>query len=165
MIRRTTVMLLALSTCMGCAGRVIYEKGGEPADASTEAGAEGAPPANPLDGTWAYSLSSGDFSATAEVTFEGDGALVESVTLSQCTGTESVSGLSWTSNATSITVSGKEVCSGSLDCAGTRTPCTSMIGTVIDTTCNYSLSNGNDTLSLSRCSGSSSATPVILTRQ
>jgi hypothetical protein len=165
MIRRTAVMVFALSTWTGCAGKVIYEKGGEPADGSTEAPAESAPSANPLDGTWAYSLSSGDFSVTAEVTFGGDGSLVESVTLSQCSGTESVSGLSWTSNATSITVSGKEVCSGSLDCAGTPTPCTSMIGTVIDTTCNYTLSNGNDTLALSRCSGSSSATPVILTRK
>jgi hypothetical protein len=142
------IALTALAACgAGCGG-------GGAADGSGGGG--------PLEGTWSVTTSGGGVTATTTITLNGDGTLTETVSSTGCTGMDSLSGYSWSSTSATVSVTGEPTCTGMLVCtvAGMTVsePCSGTGGGVTGT-CNYTLSNGNDTLTLTNCgSGTSSVT-------
>jgi hypothetical protein len=81
---------------------------------------------------------------------EANGSLAFSVTVSSCTGSENISGYSWTSTPTTITFSGTPTCISSLSCDGVAVACTEN-GELKVGACTYALTEGSDTLTLSGC--------------
>jgi hypothetical protein len=167
---RFLVFLSASALMTACGGKVIGEMGdsgsaddGEGLDDSPHIG----PATNPLDGTWLYTDRVGDESFTARITFQSDGALTESVEVSDCTGVDTVSGLSWTSTSTTLTVTGTESCTGELTCGTSTAGCSTLspMGPATDTTCDYVVSNDGDTLTLSDCNAAGGGSSrAVLTR-
>jgi hypothetical protein len=166
---RLFIFFSASALLTACGGKVIGELGdsGATDDVGQDDSPNIGPVANPLDGTWLYTEREGDQTFDARITFESDGSITESVEVSDCTGVDTVSGLSWTSTSTTLTVAGTESCTGELTCGTSTAGCSTMtpMGPATDTTCNYALSNGDDTLTISDCAmaGGASA-PVVLTR-
>jgi hypothetical protein len=115
---------------------------------------------NPLVGSWTEAASVGG--QTTQTTYEvnGDGTLdVTSTGSGACTGTVTTTGLQWASTSTSITFSGTGTCSGNVTCGAVTINCagnqTSYAGS-----CTYTLSNNNDTLALTNCSGTTDKTLI-----
>ena len=117
---------------------------------------------NPLVGSWTQASSAGG--QTTQTTYEvnGDGTVVVTTTGSgSCTGTETVTGLQWAATASEVTFSGTGTCSGGLTCGAITISCAS--NTTYSGACTYALSNNDDTLTLSACTGTSNTT-LIRTR-
>jgi len=98
--------------------------------------------------------SSSGSTITEMWTFEAGGALATTFTTAACTGTASFTGGSWSATATTLTFDNKtETCTGAVTCSDSGPGgCTGLIPPVKET-CDYALSNGDKTLTLSKCSG------------
>ena len=115
-------------------------------------GCGGGGSSNPLIGTWVASVKgSGGVTTTTSADLESGGVLTLTVTSPSCTGSATISGLSWTSTATTLTFSGTPACTTSLSCDGVSIACTEN-GEAKAGVCTYALTGGNDTLTLSGCS-------------
>jgi hypothetical protein len=79
-----------------------------------------------------------------------------------CSGSWDATGYSWAATANSITFSGTPTCTGSITCGALSLSCAGQSQALKVGSCTYSLSNGNDTLALTACTGTSDLT---LTRQ
>ena len=114
----------------------------------------GSSSSNPLAGTWDTSAktTAGATTTTTKIPadLESDGSLTLSVTVSSCTGSENISGYSWTSKGNTVTFSGTPTCTTSLTCDGVAIACTEN-GELKVGACTYALTEGNDTLTLSDC--------------
>jgi len=153
MLRSSSVLLVLGSALVpACGGTVVEGNGQDDAAPPGDEAQDDAPRANPLYGTWRFTEPAvNGMTIGGEVTFESSGLLSETVQISDCTGTENVSGATWKSTPTTVTVmTGTEACSGSLTCDGVTTSCaTESLDTI--SMCTYALSNGGDTLTLSGC--------------
>jgi hypothetical protein len=110
---------------------------------------------NPLTGTWQAAVNTAAYSGTVAVTLAADGTFTEDVTATKvlgvsCSGTETTTGLTWSSTGTTLTVGGQAACSGSFTCGATTAACSSSTGLTAGT-CSYTLSSNNGTLTLSSC--------------
>jgi hypothetical protein len=123
---------------------------------------------NPLDGTWVQSVDEPGV-ATAKITMnlnaDGSVAMTEVVTQwmgDPCTGSVSFSGITWSSTASSLTLSGTPACTGTIQCTSLGPLSCSDVGatSVASGSVGYTLENGNDTLVLQN--GSSG--PLTFTR-
>jgi hypothetical protein len=126
---------------------------------------------NSIDGTWVYTENTDGLTVSAVMTFGSDGTLDETATVSSCKGTLTTTGITWTSTATTISATGTPSCTGSLTCTvdgfTSSSNCgasTSMSG-ITGSTCNYTLSNDDNTLTLSGCTGGKMTGSMVLTRQ
>jgi hypothetical protein len=126
---------------------------------------------NPLVGTWVATQNSGGLNGTITLTLSGDGSASSVVQITggevmgtqiTCTGAGVMNaGYRWTSTATTIAVTGTPMCSGSVTCmvAGMSTEinCAAMMGMGMSNNqlenAMYTLSNNNNTLSISSTSG------------
>jgi hypothetical protein len=119
---------------------------------------------NPLDGTWADSASGSGIAATVSLTFNSDGTLDETNDLTQlmgdsCTGALTFTGLTWTSTASDITLTGTQQCASTLSCAtlGALTcdqaNSANGSGQVTNGSIPYTLESGNNTLVLHSSGG------------
>jgi len=115
---------------------------------------------NPLVGSWTTATTSGMTTYTETVDVSPDGSLSVSLTTggASCSGTLTNTGYTWTSTATTVTVSGTATCSGSITCGALSYDCSASKPGVTAGSCDYSLTNGNDTLALTGCTGISNAT-------
>jgi hypothetical protein len=147
-MNRAFAILLASTLTTACGGRTDLLPTAEP-DGSTEGSSVGEAGGNPLEGTWLYTTPTGP-SLSESITFGPGGALTLTLTAADCSGQETLSGVSWTATATQVTVSGSASCSGSLDCLGGPGGC-GTAPTAIETTCGYALSNNDDVLTLGPC--------------
>jgi hypothetical protein len=111
---------------------------------------------NPLVGEWQYSQSVGtaSFSATYNLAGDGTGTLTAAGS-GACTGTQTYQGFTWSSSATTITFTGTPSCTGSISCGGVMVTSCSGASMVQTGACNYQLSNSNNSLTISNCSGGS----------
>jgi hypothetical protein len=121
---------------------------------------------DPLAGTWQAAVNTALLDGTIAVTLGADGTFSEEVTATKvlgvsCSGTETTTGLTWSSTGTTLTVGGQAACSGSFTCGGTTAACSSSTGLTAGT-CSYTLSNNNGTLTLSSCT--SPAADITMTR-
>ena len=119
---------------------------------------------NPLDGTWITAGTLAGVTVTDNVIVDGDGTLsVKSTASGSCTGTEEWTGYSWAATSTSVTFSGTATCSGAFTCGAVSVNCSGSTDPPLKTgSCTYAISDDNDTLALTACSGTADAT---LTRQ
>ena len=117
-------------------------------------------PSNPLVGSWTTAVTSGSSTRTETVTVNADGTLSVALTTGggSCSGTLTYDGYAWTSTATSVTITGSGSCAGTITCGSLTYDCSTATKGVTAGTCTYALSNGNDTLALTGCSGISDAT-------
>jgi hypothetical protein len=134
---------------------------------SAGCGSSGGPEAgNPLSGAWQAAVNTAAYAGTVAVTLGVDGTFSEEVTATRvlgvsCSGTETTTGLTWSSTGSTLTVGGQAACSGSFTCGGTTAACSSSTGLTAGT-CSYALSNNDGTLTLSSCT--SPAADLTLTR-
>jgi hypothetical protein len=129
-------------------------------------GSSGPEAGNPLTGTWSAAVNTTAFAGTVSLDFGADGSVTEILTATTilglaCSGSETTSGLTWSSSASTLTVGGAASCSGSYTCGKTTEACGTSTSLKAGT-CAYALSNGNNTLTLSSCTNPSS--DVLLTR-
>jgi hypothetical protein len=121
---------------------------------------------SPLSGTWQAAVNNVVFAGTVVVTLADDGSFTEDLTATKvlgvsCSGTETTTGLTWSSTGTTLTVGGQAGCSGSYTCGSTTQACSTSMGLAAGT-CTYALTNGNNTLTLSGCT--TAAADITLTR-
>jgi hypothetical protein len=112
---------------------------------------------NPLVGRWTTASSA--FGETTQTTDElnSDGTVVvTSIGSGPCTGTETVTGLQWAATSSSVTFSGTGTCTGGITCGAITINCASQQSH--SGSCTYALSNNDDTLTLSNCTGTSNNT-------
>jgi hypothetical protein len=139
-----TLLALAMAGC-GAASSL-------PSGGSEGGGSAGAAP---LGGVWSATVSENGDLIVSTVTLAGDGTGTSSISFgsiggAQCTGSVTYSGVAWTATANTITMS-SGTCSGQVSCgSGTTIQCTDI--TSVAATCDYTLSNGDDTLVLT-CPG------------
>jgi hypothetical protein len=111
---------------------------------------------NPLVGTWAAASTAGTLTTTETVDVSGNGSLSVKVSAmgTSCSGSWSTTGYMWAATSTSITVSGTPDCTGSIACGALSLSCTRGKGEALGAgACTYTLSNGDDTLALTACTG------------
>jgi hypothetical protein len=123
-------------------------------------GTSGSAGADALVGTWLITTKSSDGSTITEKwTFDSNGSLSTTFATSSCTGTASFTGGSWSSTATTVTLDTKsDKCTGAVKCSDSGGQgCAGLLPTMMST-CDYDLSNGGSTLTLSKCTGSSGST-------
>jgi hypothetical protein len=118
-------------------------------------GSNGFAAGNPLQGAWLASINDVTFTGTATVTLGADGSVTEALTamkiaLVPCSGTETTTGLTWSSTGTTITVGGQSTCMGAFTCGPASVACSSAMSLQAGT-CTYALTNNNDTLTLTSC--------------
>ena len=109
---------------------------------------------NPIVGTWTTADTVGTATFTETVDLNADGTLVVTLTAASasCSGTETTTGYTWAATAASITISGTPACSGAITC-GTLSDACSDSTSLKSAACTYTLSNNNDTLALTACTG------------
>jgi hypothetical protein len=114
---------------------------------------------NPLVGSWSTAATVGTFTGTETYEINADGTVVwtASGAGSSCTGAWTVTGYTWTATSSSIAFSGTPVCNGALTCGALSLSC-SGAGQLKAGSCTYALSNNDDTLALTGCSGTSDVT-------
>jgi hypothetical protein len=113
---------------------------------------------SPLVGNWAEVSTTLGVTTTTTYEVNGDGTLtVTAAGSGNCSGTETVTGLQWAATSTSITFSGAGTCSGSVTCGPITINCAGS-QTSYSGSCTYALSNGNDTLALTGCTGTTDKT-------
>ena len=114
---------------------------------------------NPLVGRWTVASSAGGETTQTTDELNSDGTLVVTSTGSgACTGTETVTGLQWAATSSSVTFSGTGTCSGGITCGPFSINCASMQSYA--GSCTYALSNNDDTLTLTNCTGTSNNTLI-----
>ena len=115
---------------------------------------------NPLVGSWETAFSSAGITGTETYQVNADGTLSYSLSASgTCSGSLTWSGYLWSSTATSVAFSGTPVCSGSATCGALTYSCSlAMSAAPTSGACDYALSNGDDTLALTNCTGTSNVT-------
>jgi hypothetical protein len=138
----------------------VYTRG-LPAAAAALALASAGCSSNPLDGTWSVASTFGTFTATQTVDISSGGSLTVTYTAtsSSCSGTLTNTGYQWAATASSITFSGTPVCTGSITCGALSLSCTEASSFKAGS-CTYALSDDNDTLALTACSGTSDTTYI-----
>jgi hypothetical protein len=115
--------------------------------------------ASSLDGTWTYKPASAEV-ASIGFTFNGDGTASETITAAgACSGTVTISGYLWSSTSSSFSISGTTACAGTFTCtiggvSATESCTTIQSDVTLGGTCNYILSNGDNTLTLDQCTKS-----------
>jgi len=114
---------------------------------------------SPLDGTWSAASTVGTFTATETVDVSSGGTLTVAVSAmsASCSGAWNTTGYEWAATATEITISGTPVCTGSITCGALSLSCSGTSQVKVGS-CAYALSNGNDTLALTACTGTSDVT-------
>ncbi len=120
---------------------------------------------DPLVGTWATSFTYLGTTGTSTYQVNGDGTLAYTLSGSgsTCSGSMTWSGYTWTSTGTSVAFAGVPQCSGSFTCGAFSLNCTAGSSQALKAgSCSYALSNNDDTLALTSCSGTSD---VTLTRE
>jgi hypothetical protein len=116
---------------------------------------------NPLVGNWATAGTFGTLTVTETVDVSGDGTLSVKVSgmSASCSGAWTTTGYTWAATATEITLSGKPACTGSITCGALSLSCSGGMNTALSTgSCTYALSNNDDTLALTACTGISNGT-------
>jgi hypothetical protein len=115
---------------------------------------------NPLVGTWSSASTTGATTVTETVDIHGDGSLSVTQTAqgASCTGSVTSTGFSWSSTATTVSVTGSASCTGSITCGAISFDCADAAHSLTSGTCTYALSDGNDTFALTGCTGISDAT-------
>ncbi len=115
---------------------------------------------NPLDGTWSTATTIGTLTVTETVDVESGGSLsvTWSGTSATCSGAWTTSGYQWAATPTEVTISGTPSCSGAITCGAVSINCSGDTGGVKAGSCTYALTDGNDTLALTACSGPSDVT-------
>ena len=113
----------------------------------------------PLVGRWTRTTSTGGAELTAVEALNADGTAA--ITLSGtggCTGMIAYTGLTWSSDATSIIFMGRGTCSGAVNCtiSGTNVTidCAHSPNGPQEGACDYTLSSDANSLTISNCSGS-----------
>jgi hypothetical protein len=115
--------------------------------------------ASSLDGTWAYKPAIAEVSSI-DFTFNGGGTASEALTATgACSGTVTISGYLWSSTSSTVSISGTPACAGTFTCtigsASVTESCTTIqADATLSGTCNYVLSNDNNTLTVNQCSKS-----------
>ncbi len=113
---------------------------------------------NPLVGTWVSAYTVAGITITETIEVDGDGTLiVNAVGSGSCTGMEATTGYEWAATSTSVTFSGMPVCTGGVTCGPLTYDCTGNQGFKAGS-CTYALSNNDDTLALTACSGTNDLT-------
>lgn len=114
---------------------------------------------SPLDGAWTTATTVGGVTFTETFQVNGDGTLsvTESASSASCSGSWTATGYSWAATASSVTFSGTPTCTGSITCGAVSVSCSSDQGLKAGS-CTYTLSNDDDTLALTACSGTSDVT-------
>jgi hypothetical protein len=119
--------------------------------------------ANPLVGSWEQTTMNSGLTFTTTINLAGDGTA--SMTLAgsgSCTGMQTYQGITWSSSATTLTFSGTASCSGMVTCmvAGTSVDvtCQQTMQQMMNGACSYTLSDSNNSLTISQCSGSTMMT-------
>ena len=114
-------------------------------------------PSSPLIGRWSATVTSGGAVFTDTIDLQADGAAVVSVTgQGSCTGTQTNSGAHWAATGTTLTLSSDFVCSGEITCTVNGQTSTINCQQTTNTppsTAAYTLSNNDDTLTLTFTSG------------
>jgi hypothetical protein len=112
-----------------------------------------------LPGTWNSTVTTSQGYTFNEVLVLNSGG-TGSITLTaagSCTGSQNTTGLTWDASGNSITFAGATRCTGTVTCtpSGETTPviveCTTIAPYYLVGSCNYSLTNSNNTLTLSNC--------------
>ena len=125
--------------------------------------------ANPLVGDWRNPQSCGGVEITSTLHLGADGtAMITLAGSGGCTGMQTYQGTTWTSSATTITLSGTPSCSGMIMCTigGTTVniDCSQTMNSTMTGACSYTLSNENNTLTTSACAGSTGGGATSFTR-
>ncbi len=114
---------------------------------------------NPLVGTWVSAYTVGTVTVTETIEVNADGTLVVNAvgSGSGCTGAEAVTGYEWAATSSSVTFSGTPACTGGITCGPVTVDCSGNQGFKAGS-CTYALSNNDDTLALTACSGTNDLT-------
>jgi hypothetical protein len=116
-----------------------------------------------LEGNWSYTTTEDAGTEQVTVSFDTGGKFSTTATLAGCT--ETCSGSSWTSTATSTSITGGS-CSAECAIMGMTggSPC---FGAIPGGTCGYELSDCNDSLTLTGCAMAcdGSTVTIVLTRR
>lgn len=115
---------------------------------------------NPLVGTWTTAFTTLGFTGTTSYEVNGDGTIVVTQvgSSSSCSGSSVTTGYQWAATDSSITFSGTPVCNGSITCGSVSLSCSGTSGGLQAGSCAYALSNNDDTLALTSCSGTNDVT-------
>ena len=112
-----------------------------------------------LPGTWSTSVTSSQsytFNETMVLNSDKTGSITFTAT-GNCTGSQNTTGITWDASSNTITFAGSSRCTSTVMCTpsgGTATAvdCASIAPYYVVGACNYSLSNSNNTLTISNCS-------------
>src|ERR1700761_1236928 len=115
---------------------------------------------SPLVGTWSTAATVAGFTVTETLVVNGDQTLSATTTANStsCSGSWTATGYAWAATASSVTFSGTPTCTGSITCGNVSVSCSGNDQAFKDGSCTYALSNNDDTLALTGCSGTSDAT-------
>lgn len=130
--------LLALMTC-GCSG-------------------------SPLVGHWTRSTSTPGRTGTATLTLAADGSGSFVVAVPGCTGMWTNGDWTWSTSGTTLTIAGSYDCTGSITCGGVVLQGCNRDTSVMNTACEYALSDNENSLALTACLGSSTTSTMTFTR-
>lgn len=113
----------------------------------------------PIVGRWTRTATTGGAVLTTVEAFDADGSAT--ITLSGaggCTGSITYTGLTWTTDATSIVFAGHGACAGTVNCvisgASVIVDCVHAPNGPQDGACDYALSTDGNSLTISNCTGS-----------
>ena len=114
---------------------------------------------NPLVGTWNTAFTALGITGTTSIVVSSDGTMVVDVNGSgaSCTGASTTTGYAWAATGASITFSGTPVCTGGITCGNLSLSCSGNQAFKAGS-CTYALSNNDDTLALTGCTGTTDAT-------
>lgn len=117
---------------------------------------------DPLVGSWATAFSTLGIVGTQTYEVSSNGTLSYTLTGSgTCSGTLTWSGYMWAATATSVTFSGVPQCSGTATCGGFSFDCAKANSVAPQSgACTYQLSDNDDTLALTSCTGTSDVTLI-----
>jgi hypothetical protein len=121
---------------------------------------------DPLVGTWSKSLMVLTFTGSQSYEVNANGTIVvnTSVASSSCTGSWVTTGYTWAATANSITFSGTPTCTGQLTCGTVSVACSNN-NQLQAGSCTYALSNNDDTLTLTNCSGTGTTNDTLFRTQ
>ena len=133
----------------------------------------------PLVGAWSVTETADGLTEVTTLDLNGDGTASAEVSLSgsiqgeSCSGSLLLSGYTWTSLGSTLTISGTLTCSGTIDCGGAALDCSALttgsgmggMSIIVASTCTYTLSGGDDSLSLTCTADGGTPSTTVLTRQ
>ena len=118
----------------------------------------------PLVGHWSRGTDAPGRTGTATLTLAGDGTATYVITVPECTGAWTNADWTWSADGTLLRLNGTYTCTGSIVCGDVTLSGCRVDGGLMDNQCSYTLTDDQNTLSMTECLGSATTSSMRYTR-